>query len=224
MEAECSINIINKYLIIQGESESVLQGNGRSIGICIAEASSVLISNLRIRSHDAGIGLINNSQATITNSELSSNTIGILLMHNSTATIKNNIIFNNKASGILFEDGPSNTTSQVSHNTIIGNNTDNSYDQINIYRKANVNIKNNVIINGKRGGIYKSNQADALHTGALVINNNDVWNNGANYSGGITDQTGQNGNISVDPKFVSATDFHLQPDSPAQGMGAYSGQ
>ena len=45
--------------------------------------------------------------------------------------------------------------------------------------------------------------------------NNLVFGNGTNYSG-IPDQTGMNGNISSDPKFVpTRNNFRLQPGSPA---------
>src|SRR4029450_2858852 len=48
--------------------------------------------------------------------------------------------------------------------------------------------------------------------------NNLVFNNTTNYSG-IADQTGLNGNISVDPQFISNRNFRLQPPSPAIDAG-----
>jgi hypothetical protein len=51
--------------------------------------------------------------------------------------------------------------------------------------------------------------------------NNLVFNNIINYSG-IADQTGLNGNISVDPQFVSGGSFQLQPTSPAIDAGTLS--
>ena len=49
--------------------------------------------------------------------------------------------------------------------------------------------------------------------------NNIVWgNDSANYAD-IWDQTGLNGNVSSDPLFMGAGDFHLQADSPAWGTG-----
>jgi hypothetical protein len=52
--------------------------------------------------------------------------------------------------------------------------------------------------------------------------NNLVFNNTTNYSG-IADQTGLNGNISSDPRFVpTPNNFQLQPDSPAIDAGTLS--
>jgi serine protease len=51
--------------------------------------------------------------------------------------------------------------------------------------------------------------------------NNLVFNNTANYSG-IADQTGLNGNISVDPEFVGLSNFRLLAGSPAIDAGTLS--
>jgi serine protease len=51
--------------------------------------------------------------------------------------------------------------------------------------------------------------------------NNLVFNNTTNYSG-VADQTGLNGNISVDPQFVSRRNFQLMPTSPAIDAGTLS--
>ena len=53
-----------------------------------------------------------------------------------------------------------------------------------------------------------------------VIKFNDVFNNGTNYFS-INDQTGNNGNISIDPSFVdeSLRDFHLTDTSPCIDSG-----
>ncbi len=48
---------------------------------------------------------------------------------------------------------------------------------------------------------------------------NLVHNNGTDYAGGLPDYTGTDGNISADPLFVSASDFHLQLGSPAINAG-----
>jgi hypothetical protein len=56
----------------------------------------------------------------------------------------------------------------------------------------------------------------------LVIESNDIYNAfGPAYGGACPDQTGQYGNISADPLFVSATndDYHLRTSSPAIDTG-----
>jgi hypothetical protein len=49
--------------------------------------------------------------------------------------------------------------------------------------------------------------------------NNIVWNNAEGNYGEIYDQTGLNGNLSIDPMFVGEGDYRLQPDSPARNAG-----
>ncbi len=49
---------------------------------------------------------------------------------------------------------------------------------------------------------------------------NDVWNNlGGNYNTTMGDRTGIDGNIKVDPLYVSLTDFHLLGGSPLINAG-----
>jgi len=49
--------------------------------------------------------------------------------------------------------------------------------------------------------------------------NNIVWANDSGEYKDIWDQTGFNGNLNEDPKFVGEGDFHLQEDSPARHAG-----
>lgn len=51
------------------------------------------------------------------------------------------------------------------------------------------------------------------------FSHNIVWGNEAGEYEDIWDQSGLNGNISVDPLFVGDGDYHLQPDSPALHAG-----
>ena len=57
---------------------------------------------------------------------------------------------------------------------------------------------------------------------ALTFRSNDVFSaSGSVYGGVCTDQTGLNGNISVDPLFVepATNDYHLLPNSPCIDAG-----
>lgn len=51
------------------------------------------------------------------------------------------------------------------------------------------------------------------------FSNNIVWNNKAGAYQDIWDQTGINGNLTIDPKFTSDGTFNLQADSPALHAG-----
>jgi hypothetical protein len=83
-------------------------------------------------------------------------------------------------------------------------------------------IANNLLVNGTAGI-----QAEA--GSGVEIRHNDAFGNRAgfigastNYVGSIGDQTGSNGNVSVDPDFVDTffEDFRLRPGSPARDAGA----
>lgn len=80
-------------------------------------------------------------------------------------------------------------------------------------------IRNNIITGYSFAGIHV---VDGVNTPTPLIDNNDVFDNGSdpshNYRN-FTNQTGLNGNISVDPLYVAAADFHLQAGSPAIDAG-----
>jgi hypothetical protein len=58
-----------------------------------------------------------------------------------------------------------------------------------------------------------------------VWTNNLVFGTNTTNYAFVTDPTGTNGNIAVDPKFVNqgGGNYHLQGDSPAIGAGASTG-
>ena len=82
---------------------------------------------------------------------------------------------------------------------------------------AITSISNNIVIGGDIG-VEVLGTID--HT--VTAQNNDVWaNTTGNWAGDIPDQTGMNGNISVDPLLVDAGagDYHLAPNSPCIDTG-----
>ncbi len=122
-------------------------------------------------------------------------------------TATNNLIFNDSAlRGIRVE----NATSQahVVNNTLIGNM---GGDTAIAVVDATATIRNNVVISHTTG---------ILGGGSFVatLSNNDVWNNGLNYSG-VTTGTDY---ISLDPGFGSATDYHLTGTSPCINAGTWA--
>ncbi len=122
------------------------------------------------------------------------------------ATIRNNLIFNNISGAGIRVKGTS--TATIVNNTLVGNTASPSYGGgVCCLTKSVILIENNIIAsNGSAYGIY------VLQT-PPVIKYNNVWANGAgNYSSLIGDQTGINGNISVDPCFVDppVDDYHLK--------------
>lgn len=118
--------------------------------------------------------------------------------------IENNIIYRSNR-GITTEYAAS---IEVHHNTMANN-----YEQIVIgYSRpgpSSVAIAHNIIASGHWG-------IKADSSAALSISCNDVWNNSAgNYLGYVSDRTGVDGNISMDPLFCNGHYLHL--GSPCLG-------
>ncbi len=117
-------------------------------------------------------------------------------------TVRNNLIHSNGA-GIFIFDWTEDVT--ISNNTIVGN----LEYGIETAFSTSVDILNNIIIDNAVGVIGLSID--------LTAECNDVFGNATNYQ--MTDPTGTNGNISVDPEFcgvdpLTSGNFYLQSDSP----------
>jgi len=158
-------------------------------------------------------------------------------------TIERNIFRNNvcdyqSTSGVL---SFSRDSSPIIINNIFENNLCMGID-LNLYIGNTPMIMNNIFIGndiGIRIGRFWSSASEIYRNNIIVQNdigveakfgdesdnpvweNNLVFGNSVNYSV-ITDQTGINGNISVDPLFVntSSEDYHLQMGSPAIDSGS----
>jgi hypothetical protein len=156
---------------------------------------------------DNAIGKIEaNSINTRNNVSFSS----IELKNNSSVEITNNIILP-LTTGINIRNT---SKAEIINNSIIGTQAPENVFSSGIEVEDNSQIKavNNIIVNFMGGnGIY----VNANHVDDYTIKYNDIWNNKNNYVGL---EPGE-GDISIDPKFVSSTDFHLQPTSPAINAG-----
>ena len=129
----------------------------------------------------------------------------------------NNLIYNNQASvngGGLYLHGAN--LSNISNNTIVGNSSITKGANLDIQFTDNIRVTNNIIAFGKGSyGVY------GYSNSLFIFMYNDVWNNeGGNYVG-MSDPTGIDGNISVDPVFVApdVNDYHLQAVSPCINTG-----
>ena len=117
-------------------------------------------------------------------------------------TVRNNLIHSNGA-GIYISEWTDDVV--ISNNTIAGN----VEYGISTENMTSVDILNNIIIGNATGVFCKSIW--------LTTKCNDVWGNETNYQ--MTDPTGSNGNISLDPQFcgvdpVASVNFYIQSDSP----------
>ena len=177
------------------------------------------------------------------------------------ATVESNIIYNVSGSGILFNTYWGRGYSDVSiRGNIVYRNSGHGiyvYTQDSSREINNVKIERNTLIyNGLNGltidsttsggisdlsingNIIKNNQIGIRAYGQITyeISNNNVFNNIVSNYEKISDQTGDNGNISLDPSFSDesspegpdglfwTSDDGLLPleGSPAINMGAYS--
>ena len=176
--------------------------------------------------HSGGWGVyVFKASGTISNNVFRDNeSAGVELPLGSSVIVENNLFTGNQV-GISIWNGGS---GDIRFNTIVGST---GYAQIHFgMAGTHATVNNNIIVNCSGGGIH----SDGL--GSYQISCNDVWNNaGGNYNGTLPDQTGINGNISLDPLFCGVAgsgNFHLQSGSPCapqnvpgacsgQGMGCY---
>ncbi len=163
-------------------------------GICCSSSSPMILNNT----------IIGNSAASG----------GGISCSSSSPTIANNRINGNSA---IYSDGGglhcgSNSNATIINNTIIGNSALNG-GGISCYASSPVII--NTITAFNSSGIY------SWGTGSPALKYNCVHGNDAYNYLGISDPTGINGNISVDPLLADSTygNVHLQPDSPCVDTG-----
>jgi hypothetical protein len=157
---------------------------------------------------------------------------------NSSSVIEYNIFYGNRGTSVHVYEGASPT---IRWNTCVGN-TITFYGDIEVEgNNSHPVIRNNIIVNAVciqppphcyyTYGVHAYSPPENI-----IFECNDVWNNpSGNYSGTLSDQTGINGNISVDPLFcgvAGSANFYLQSSSPCasqnvpggcsgQGMGCY---
>ncbi|MBU0701973.1 right-handed parallel beta-helix repeat-containing protein [bacterium] len=124
--------------------------------------------------------------------------------YSSSPSITNNIISGNSGYGIYCYYSSSPT---ITNNTISGN----SGSGISCYYYSSPTITNNTISGNSGSGIYRSSS----YYSSPTISYNDVWNNTSSnyYSCSGTNE------ISADPKFIGAGDYHLQFSSPCVDTG-----
>lgn len=209
-------------------TKNIIAGNRGPMVLANTEADSLL-------SYGGGIACIE-SNAIVTHNIIRNNTgfvAGGLILYIGQATVANNLIYGNSAylgGGVILIGGT------LLNNTIAGNECSqelgggyagNAYV---IFEPSlgNATVVNNIICNaGSGGGLLLSGDWQ----GGVVACNN-VWNNSpGNYLfegqtgvvyDGANDQTGKNGNISVDPMFLNASfgkDYHIIFGSPCINAG-----
>jgi serine protease len=139
----------------------------------------------------------------------------VSFVNGSSPTIINNVFVDNNSRAINLTL-PNGSLPRVINNTIVGNRTGIRVDRR--ISQQQLVFRNNLIVNNEIGF-----DVDFGSEGFNPVwENNLVFGNTVNYDL-ISNQTGLNGNISVDPRFIAVNDFRLLPDSPAIDAGSFSG-
>lgn len=129
--------------------------------------------------------------------------------------VKNNLVYNIGNWGIhLWHDA---RELDIANNTIVNSGGGITVGGGGYYRQQapadNVHVSNNIVA-GNDKGIWEQGDNGSHNT----YTNNITFNNArGNLSVG---NSAKSGNLTVDPQFVSASDFHLKPTSPAIDKGA----
>jgi hypothetical protein len=138
------------------------------------------------------------------------------------AAIVNNLIVGNRAcyGGAFHWRAVSGAATVLANNTIADNEASVSWPGVYASFVDSRNLLYNNIIRTQNGpALFCDNNSS---TPSPTLNSNDLFNvQGAAYGGTCADQTGINGNISVDPLFAFAegNDYQLRGDSPAIDAG-----
>ncbi|MEW5994173.1 MAG: right-handed parallel beta-helix repeat-containing protein, partial [Candidatus Zixiibacteriota bacterium] len=136
------------------------------------------------------------------------NNDGVSISGSAQSMVVNNVIQYNKYSGVY----ASGSTHTVITNNTISNNTWYGVFGSGLDGVSDLQVYNNIVTSSVFGVQY-------IGIGNLTVSHNNVWGNNTNYAG-IPNQTGINGNVSENPKFVNPpVDYHLQETSPCIDAG-----
>lgn len=198
--------------------------------------SNTITGNAAATAADGGgISLFAAGAPTISGNVISGNATepggsggGIALGNTSNALITNNVIVGNSASrggGIYWlvpagEPGPNTVNNTVADNTAASGSAvfADGFDEA-------TRLTNNILVGSSDQAVLECGDFNDLNPPVIAFN--DMFNAGAGpeYGGICTDQTGQNGNLSADPRFVdpAAGNFHVQAGSPVVDAGRNDG-
>ena len=147
---------------------------------------------------------------------------GVRLSYYGEVLFEGNLVYGNNGQGVMVSHG---TTGRVLNNTIVGNSTYGLYIYISSGSAYSAPLLANNII-AWNDGCGVSDNSDS----PFSFLNNDVYGNGTNFCDNLAgggNPTGQDGNLSANPRFVTWSDnnnfadddFHLQAISPCHDTG-----
>lgn len=235
VEAAFSSAIIRKNTI-SNNTPAGCTGGLVGGGVSIRGAGSVQLLNNVITGNSlstgefgGGVGLNAAGTPVISGNIIQGNTVeedggGLSLINESNALVIQNLITGNSATSADSQGGgayvlvPYESPGPIFLNNTIANNTASQGSGIYVaYFFQEAQFINNLVV-GTGDAFY----CDSRSQTAPILHSNDAFSPGAaGFAGGCANAAGTNGNISVDPLFVNASqnDFHLQPGSPAIDTG-----
>jgi hypothetical protein len=210
----------------QGGGGILVEGNGVTAPQIIGNA--ITNNSVGNGGNGGGISIFYASGPLIQNNLIQGNTAyndgGGMSVWNSGAIVVQNLIINNAVLGYYSGGGiwvsPSSSGSQpiFINNTIAGNRAVDSTSGLFVTGFGqNATFTNNIVlaITGQVAVTCNSIYSSI----SPVFSYNDAFSSSGQNWSSICDTTSQPGNISTDPQFLSATDFHLQWASPAVDAG-----
>jgi len=179
-------------------------------------ASAFIVDNVISEGRGAGVGITWDASAMVLRNRVSGFWKGIGTFGNSKAVVRNNAVFDNLGWGII---ATGTSFLEASNNVIVrnGNCGFAIWSQ-----EAEGECTNNIIVKNGWKDEWVCPQVGIMNYGNYLnfsITHNNVWGNEKGNYQDLTDLTDQDGNISVDPRFLSETDFHLPPGSPLIDKG-----
>jgi hypothetical protein len=198
-------------------------------GIYVRGAASAQILHNTISNNSTdfggGIGLFAAGTPTVQNNTITNNTAtygggGIDLANQSDAAVVQNIIAGNSASngGGVYLLTPSGTRGPLFvNNTIVGNTATDSGVYLSGF-DSQVALYNNIVT---ASATQPAIECDTTYSSTSpLLDHNDVFNSaGPAVQGSCTSMMPNFSNISADPKFAAANDYHLATGSPAIDAG-----
>jgi predicted outer membrane repeat protein len=236
-------NWISNVTILSGEiqQDGNLTNNSNNVVKASSVAASAILDGFTIRdgyipppdscANNIGAGvLLSNSSPVLNNLIITNNTAtcgGGLYAFQGTPTLTNVMFLNNisTSGGGIY----AHTSSYTLRNVVFRGNSASSlgggiYNFANTPNIINATFSNNTAPASSGGGIYNWDASPSVKNSIIWGNTGGEINNIYASSPTVTYSIVQGGytgigNLSVDPKFMSATDLRLQPTSPAIDAG-----